>query len=295
MGLVAASFPSARAEACSVCGCGDPDVASNDPVALVGRLRVQMETEYLSMKAGSEDDPAATDKLDQYSARLRAMARPTARVVLLASLPWTRKKLATDGVVNSDLSGLGDAELGARITLITRLDSHRGREQAIDLTTGTSFPTGANNAVVNGERADEHGQLGTGSFGPYAGLQYRLSQASWSGYASLTGRVRTTNDFSYRYGRALLWSAHAQERPARAAAFELGIDGRAADADRDGGEAVPSTGGTLMALMAGTYWNAGGPVWLAARAQVPVYSSLLGRQSVGPTISLGLQYQLVGR
>jgi hypothetical protein len=35
------------AYACSVCGCGDPLLASSDPAAITGGLRLQLDTEYL--------------------------------------------------------------------------------------------------------------------------------------------------------------------------------------------------------------------------------------------------------
>jgi len=41
------------AHACSICGCGDPLLASNDPAAMNGRLRLQVDTEYLRMDAGN--------------------------------------------------------------------------------------------------------------------------------------------------------------------------------------------------------------------------------------------------
>ena len=43
----------APAWACSVCGCGDPLLSANDPAAVNGRLRLQVDTEYLSVKSGA--------------------------------------------------------------------------------------------------------------------------------------------------------------------------------------------------------------------------------------------------
>ena len=64
------------ARACSVCGCGDPLLTSTDPAAINGRLRLQLDTEYLRMDAGNEDQPGFTDELTQWSYRFNAVYRP---------------------------------------------------------------------------------------------------------------------------------------------------------------------------------------------------------------------------
>ena len=54
--LALAAAPAARA--CSVCACGDPLRTSSDPAAISGRLRLQLDTEYLRIDAGNEETPA---------------------------------------------------------------------------------------------------------------------------------------------------------------------------------------------------------------------------------------------
>ncbi len=293
--LIAASLGAAAAApaaACSVCGCGDPLLSASDPAALNGRLRLQLETEYLTIKAGNEFNPALTDKLDQYSLRLNAVYSPLDGLTLIGTVPFTRKDLSTSGVTGSDLSGLGDLELGARYTLFDRPDFARQRRQSIAVSAGTSLPTGSNDATINGVRVDEHGQLGTGAWGPFAGVHYAFEQARWSMFASLSVRLRTTNAHDYRYGSALLWSIHGQFWAVPRLALDLGIDARHAAADTLLGAAVDSTGGTVLAAAPGVYWNVAGPVWLSLRAQLPFYTSLFGNQSVGPTVVAGVQYVL---
>ncbi len=290
---IAGLLSSPPAWACSVCGCGDPLLAASDPAAVSGRMRVGIDTEYLTVKAGNEETPAATDRLDQYTLRLSAVYSPLQRLSLIAQLPFTRKNLATDGITGSDLTGIGDVELGARYTLVDAPDFSARRRQSFAVSTGTSFPTGSNDASVSGVRVDEHGQLGTGSWGPYAGLHYRFEQDQWTAFASATGRLRTTNSHDYHYGNSLLWGIHGQFWPIPRIALDLGLDGRYAAADTQGGAAVENTGGTLLAASPGVYWSPAGAFWLSVRAQLPFYSNLFGNQSVGPTVVVGFLYQLL--
>src|SRR5512138_2405470 len=75
------------AGACSVCACGDPLLTSSDPAAITGDLRLQLDTEYLRIDAGNEEDPGLTDELTQWSYRLNAVYRPIDALSLTATLP----------------------------------------------------------------------------------------------------------------------------------------------------------------------------------------------------------------
>jgi hypothetical protein len=283
-------FSPGRALACSVCGCGDPLLSANDPASVSGTLRLQISGQYLSVSSANDVDHTQTDRLDQYGMALEAVYRPLASLSFIGTVPVWHKALSTSGTSASNLTGIGDVELGARYVVAEMINFAEQRRQAFAVSAGTSFPTGNNDAMLAGERVDEHGQLGTGSFGPYFGLHYQLDQSSWRVIASVSGRVRTTNGYDYRYGSAALWSVHAQQMITPALALELGVDGRYAAPDRQGGGVVDSTGGTALALAPGVYWNVTGGFWLMLRGQVTLFSWLLGRQSLGPTAVAGVQY-----
>jgi hypothetical protein len=299
-----------EARACSICGCGDPLLVANDPAAITGTLRVQLDTEYLRVNAGTDGQPGYTDELTQWSYRLNAVYRPISRLSLMVTAPLLDKSIRTvgPGVDQSDSSlfGLGDVELAARYTLWKRIGYANGRYQEIGLAAGSALPTGANDARTtdaagNAIPIDPHGQLGTGGLGPFVGLHYRFEQADWTGFADLSYRVRTTGDYfdgsRYKFGNAALWSLHAQYRVLRALAFDLGIDGRYARADQatdaDGvvTDKVENTGGTVLSAAPGVYVNAAGSLWVFVRGQIPFYKSLDGEQDVKPSVALGLQYQ----
>ena len=286
------------ARACSVCGCGDPLLTSTDPAAINGRLRLQLDTEYLRMDAGNEDQPGFTDELTQWSYRFNAVYRPLESLSLTATLPVVTKRMKLVGgggasLTTSDATGLGDVELGARYTVWRGVNLGTGRVHELALSAGTSLPTGPNDLREGGERIDEHGQPGAGSWGPFLGVHYRYEHGRWIGFGSLSGRVHTENDHRYAYGRALLWSIHGQYSPVKRLALDLGIDGRHAAVDEDAGERVVNTGGTVLSATPGVYFNALGGAWLFVRGQIPFHERLRGEQDVLPVVVTGIQLQVL--
>jgi len=299
---VLASTPEALA--CSVCACGDPLLGASDPAAIGGRLRLQVDTEVLTVQS-AEVAGEPRNELTQWSWRANAVYRPLEELALTATLPLTSKRLRSKDPAAgpaSELTGLGDAELGARWTAWRGAHFGARRSQELALSVGTSLPTGSIRGRDRaGDLVDMHGQLGTGSWGPFAGVHYRLEQGDWAALASLSGRLRTESKLPggdrYRYGDALLWSLHGQYRPVRWAALDLGLDGRSVQADRMATAGLPreevsGTGGSVWAVAPGAYLNAAGDLWLFLRAQLPVVKSLRGDQDVGPTVAGGVQLQL---
>jgi hypothetical protein len=177
------------------------------------------------------------------------------------------------------------------------------RSQELALGVGRSLPTGAHNArMPDGTPLDPHGQLGTGGWGPFAGLYYRYEQGDWTGYANVGYRIRTEGSYfdgsKYKFGNAWLWSVHGQYLVTKRVAVDLGLDGRSAEADKatDAGATtsatVGNTGGSLLSIAPGAYVDVGAGLWLFARSQLPVYKKLMGEQDVKPSFTVGIQYQV---
>jgi hypothetical protein len=292
------------AQACSVCGCGDPLLSASDPAALAGTLRLQADVEYLRIDAGTDGVPGSTDQLRQLSWRLGVAFRPIEALTLGATLPFVQKRITAVGVgpavVNSDLSGLGDLEVTARFVPWRSVQVGAMRAQELAVAVGTTAPTGAHNAQEGGDLIDPHGQLGTGAWGPFIGLHYRFEQGDWTGYAGLSWRHRAQGSYfdgsKYKFGDALLWSVHGQVLLARRIALDLGVDGRDARPDRavanDGSvtDAVENTGGMVWSLAPGVYVDTVGGLWLFVRAQVPIIKKLDGEQDVKPSVTAGVQF-----
>lgn len=281
------------AQACSVCGCGDPLVAAADSAPSAGGLRLAFEWEYLTATAQSDEDPDATEGLTQMTFRPQVIYSPVERLNLVLQVPLVRKDWTLEGPEESEAAqpfGLGDVDVGARYFLFESSDLASRTRQELAISAGTSLPTGSDDVEVEGERIDDHAQPGTGAFGPYAGLLYAWHRDPWNVSASVSGRAHSTSAHGYRYGSALLWSVSGLYRPLEWAGVELGVDGRWAARDELEGELQANTGGMVLALAPGVRVNPAGNLWLNARAQIPLVTHLFGVQTVGATVTVGAQY-----
>ena len=85
------------AAACSVCGCGDPLLAANDPAAINRHLRLQVDTdtEYLRIDAGTDGRLGFTDQLTRWSYRFNAVYRPIDPLSLTLTVPLVSKTIHT--------------------------------------------------------------------------------------------------------------------------------------------------------------------------------------------------------
>jgi hypothetical protein len=291
------AFAAPPALACSVCGCGDPLVGVGQVAGPAGQLGLELDGQWLSQKAGG-DVPDTTDVLNQYSVLLTASYTPVANLNLVVTLPWVWKNMQMempDGsrMTSSNLNGFGDMQFGIRWFFWEDTDVGNRTRQTLSVSASTFAPTGNNSALQSdGERVDEHGQIGTGGWGPSAGLFYRIQGDVWSGYAGVWGLYRSVNSYGYRFGSAALWTVAGQYQPLDWLAVALAVDGRAAGSDVQDGAAVENTGGFLLAAVPAVYVNVFPGGWLLAKAQLPFATKLNGVQTIGPVITAGLRYEL---
>jgi hypothetical protein len=197
-----------------------------------------------------------------------------------------RKDLSMSGMGMDEShtsTGLGDVDLGARWFFFRRVDFSAMTRQALGLMAGVTLPTGADDATAEGERLDDHAQLGTGSFGSYAGLLYAWHRDPWNLYGSASLRLHGTNGYGYHYATSAAWTARLDYRLLDALALEAGIDGRWAGRDTISDEAQENTGGLVLAAGPGVAVNVAGDVWLRGRLQIPILTDLYGTQSIGLT------------
>jgi len=288
----AVALPSPEARACSVCGCGDPLVDAGDSVAETAWLRLALDVQYLTASAASDDTPGATESIDEMMIRPVVVYSPLPQLNLVVQAPLLRKHWTlTGGGVDEEQTpaGIGDLDVGARWFVWQRTNFNARSRQALGLTVGANLPTGPNDAQADGARIDDHAQLGRGSFGPYVGASYAYHRDPWNTFASLTATEHTTNGYGYRYGLGVQWTVREDYRVWDRMALELGVDGRYAAQDVADGEDVMNTGGLVVAAAPGFSVNVAGDVWLRARADVPVYTRLVGTQDVGVTMFASVQ------
>ncbi len=291
-----AVFLAARpARACSVCGCGDPLVSVGEVAGPRGQLGLELDGQWLHQTAGTAGTMDGKDDLTQWSILLTASYTPVERLNVVVTLPYVWKDLQNQspaGSTVSNLNGLGDMQIGLRWFAWESVDFSNRTRQTLSVNAGTFAPTGSDNATVDGERVDQHGQLGTGGWGPNAGLFYRVQGDVWSGSAGLWGLYRTVNSYGYRFGPAVLWTVQAQYQPVDWFAAALGVDGRWAAPDVENGTDVDSTGGLLLAAVPAVYFNVFKGGWLLARAQLPFATKLYGVQTIGPVVTVGMRYEV---
>jgi hypothetical protein len=282
--------------ACSVCGCGDPLVGVGQVAGPAGQFGLELDGQYLYQKAGGEA-PGTLDILDQWSVLLTASYTPIANLNLVVTLPWVWKDMQmemADGtrMSSSNLNGFGDMQVGARWFFWEHLDLGNSIRHTLSVSASTFIPTGNNSAVdADGIRVDEHGQIGTGGWGPNAGLFYRMQGDVWSAYAGVWGLYRTVNSYGYRFGAAAMWTAVGQYQPLQWLAVALGVDGRFAGYDQQDGLDVDSTGGLVLAAVPAVYAKVFPGGWLLAKAQLPFATSLNGIQTIGPVVTVGMRYE----
>ncbi|WP_242393281.1 transporter [Anaeromyxobacter oryzisoli] len=282
----------------SCCIFEDPLLAIGDVAARSGALRLAVETETLSSTAAmqSGDGMAAgmamVEHVRQATVRTVVVYSPVERLNLVAALPLVRRewRLTGDGMNDERvvLTGLGDVDLGARLAVWRRVEFVQDPEriavtrvQALALSAGTSLPTGEDDARRDGLRLEEHAQIGTGGWGPYAGLLYQLSREPWAFAVSATARLRTPNAFGYRFGNAVLAGLDVQHDLFTRLSIGVGADVRWAAQDLLSGATVSNTGGFIGSGTASMSVGLAPGLQARVRAVVPIFQRLEGDQRAG--------------
>jgi len=288
-----AALGPARAWACSVCGCGDPMVSIQQARLTQGQAQVALEVEQLSAQARSDDAPEFLESLQQTGLRAVVAYGPWDSTSLVLRVPVLRKDFAleADGAADRHvLTGLGDVDAAARIFLVDHTSLAQRSREGLALVAGSTLPTGPNGSEEDGERIDEHAQLGTGALGPYLGGLYTLSRDPWNVSATVTGVYRLRNAFGYQYGAAVLWSLRGEYRFWDRVGLGVSLDGRYAARDVLGAELQANTGGLVIAATPTLQVRLWEKLSLRAQAQVPVVTHLFGEQRVGPVFTASVQY-----
>lgn len=288
---LALAFAAQRAEACSICRCGDPtfNALGKDVTAEPG-FRFAFDIDRFSKTQGP---PEEQDSIVEQ--RYTAIGAYTlgSRALLVARLPFAQRTLderVGDEVEHSEASGLGDPELSAQIRLWSSpLNGDLGRRLSFSATVGVKTSWGENDIRKDGERLDEHVQPGTGSTDPFLGVSgYYLLNTKSSLFASAQRRLPGANDFGYRYGDISLLNFAYERKLTANLDSVLELNYRHAGRDRvdDAGNFDPNTGGSILYLTPRVLVNVGGVV-LRFAAQIPVSESLYGVQDEKPVYNVG--------
>jgi hypothetical protein len=281
--------------ACSVCGCGDILQSAGGVPPMPGGFRFTLQTDYLTATAASDEDPELTESLIQRGVAGTLLYGPSKSISLIAIVSFVSKDWTLDGgpepPESASPTGLGDVNVGVRYYLMKRTNVVERYRQFLAMNAGSTLPTGSDNTQVDGERIDQHAQLGTGAYGPYAGVSYVLEGNLWNVWATLTGSFNTTNSYDYRYGSAVRWGVGTQRLLITDLAVSVAAEGRYASKDVAEDEELLNTGGTVLDITPGVSWSPAAAFAVYARAQIPVLTDLYGEQTVGTTFQIGMQFQ----
>ena len=297
--LIAVAGGIPRAEACSICRCGDPTFNALGPAGYTAsgwRLAVDWERFHKD-----EGDPA-DEQESMVEHRVTALASYgfRDRFVLVARIPWSHRELTANvageepEVISAD--GLSDPEFSFQARLwASPLSSGLGRRTSLSLVAGVKTPWGENDATGNGERLDEHAQPGTGStdlFGSLAVLH--LIDPDSSLFASAGYRRTGDNGFGYRYGSAVLANLAYERSLGSRVEGVLELNFRHAQKDRldADGSLGADTGGSLLYVTPRVLVDLGHGFVLRAAAQIPAVRHLNGVQTERVVANVGLTYLL---
>lgn len=272
------------AEACAVCGCGDPTLTSfgtEKPYA--GRMRAALEARYRTDHIGA----ANVDRIDLREGRLDASFAwaPIARLMVAATVPLVFREVGYVNLERRRTGSLGDVELRAKGFVFE--DTEIRPHHLVALTAGVKLPT-APLQRENGVLLPIEVQPGTGSFDPLFGASYAFFHLPWSVYASVNGTYPTSGTEGFRASRSLRTTLAVQDQLVEAFALRVGADGRVDGRALEGGHDDPDSGGFIGFATAEALVSPGMDWLIFASLHVPVVNALDGHHVEGPLVGLGV-------
>jgi hypothetical protein len=234
----------------------------------------------------AEDDPGTREKEVENRVTLSASRTFGDRLTLVARLPFAQRNITTSSEEQS-LSGLSDPELTAHYRL-----SAFGPGTWLSASLGLRPGWGRHDAQIDGIRAEQHLQPGTGAMGVEPGLSFsHLIGETHPGtiFGTAFGRFNGRNDAGYHYGNAVLANLGYERRlgPRLNAVFEANFR-RAAKDEPERGEIDPNTGGSVLYLSPRVLVKLDRTLFLRLGVQVPVIKDLYGDQDEKVNVFTGL-------
>jgi len=273
------------ARACSMCHCSDPVYRLVQNQFGLSAIRLSLEMDQYAKDQVAEGFPSGRETETENRVTLAAAWSPLPALRLVAGVPLVARTIQDPGGTNM-MKGFSDPDLIAQYAIFR---SSGERPQWIAVTGGVKTSWGQNDRQLDGVRADEHLQPGTGAVTGSAGLAYSLEQSRlthW--YTSAQGRWSGRNASGYHYGNALVAVASCQRGLASwlSAAAELNF--RVTDKDDNAGVLDPNTGGSVLYITPRVNLAFGGPMALQLGAQIPIVQNLYGDQNEHTNFLTGL-------
>lgn len=285
--VVSSALVPRAAQACSLCQCGDPAFAFMGSQLFVPRTwHLGLSADRYAKDQVAEDDPGTREKEVENRITLSASRTLADRLTLVARLPFARRTISTASEVRS-LSGLSDPELFAHYRL-----SAAGPGTWLSASLGLRPGWGRHDAVIDGIRAEQHLQPGTGAMGVEPGLSFsRLVGDAHPGsiFGSAFGRFNGRNDAGYHYGNAVIANLGYERRFGSRLDAVLETNFRYAAKDEPlPGEKDPNTGGSMLYLAPRVVVKLDRTLFLRLGVQVPIVKDLYGDQDEKVNVFTGL-------
>jgi hypothetical protein len=283
---------------CSICRCGDPtfNALGRTGISISG-VKLALDWDQVEKSQG----PVAEGEFETLTERRTTLLLSygfSDAVSVYARIPYSERDLTEheDGEVEEiHTSGLADPEVYGQARLwASPLEADVGVRASLFAVFGVKTDWGENDVSRDGERLDEHPQLGTGSTDWFGGLSgsYQLSPRS-ALFASLQYRATGENDHGYEYGNVgLVNLAYERKLSSR---WDGVLEANWRDAGRDvvdaSGVHDEDTGGAITYVTPRVLYDAGRGWVVRAAAQIPLsQSGLNGEQEEDTVWNLGVTY-----
>ena len=285
--LVLAVGAPREARACSLCRCGDPTFAlTGSQIFSAQAWHVGLDFGRFAKDQVAEDDPLLREEEVEDRVTFTVSRNFGGRLTLIGRLPVTHRTI-TAGAEESSLSGLSDPELQAHYRLYSP-----SAGSGVALSLGLRPGWGKNNAQLDGERAEEHLQPGTGAGGVEPGLSFwRTAGAHDEGwlFVSAAGRFNGRNDAGYHYGDVALANLGYERKLGGRVNAALETNFRYAAKDEPvAGEKDPNTGGSMLYLAPRIVLKLERTLFLRLGVQIPILKDLYGDQDEKVNLFSGL-------
>jgi hypothetical protein len=278
-----------RANACSMCQCGDPTYRlMGDDFFAAHSFRASLDVDRHSKDQVLEGDPTGREKETENRLTLSGSWQPLPRLRFVGRVPYVQRTIEIP-VGESKLSGLGDPDLFAHFNLLESGNAASGWWLAA--MAGVKSPWGSRHVG-----AEEHLQPGSGATSLFAGLAYAHGIGGGAHvYTSVMGRWNGTNADHYRYGDVLLANLAVLRAFASSVSGSLELNYRASNRDRSAGDdgmgaLDPNTGGSVLYLSPKGQFTLASPVGLQLGVQIPVARNLNGDQREFANFESGLVF-----
>ena len=284
---VSVGLGAGRAEACAACDSGDPTLtALGTEQPFAGRLRSALALRYRTDAIGVPG--VDRSNIRELRADLSSAWAPSEGWFIVANLPFIYRRVSDDSLAESEVWGLGDAELDAK--WFAWQDRAFAPRQLLAFLGGVELPTGAWQKDAAGDYLPLEVQPGSGSLDLVLGASLTAFWGPASGWLSLRWLQPLLVRDALQPGSALWTSLALQHQLTSWLALRLGSELRWDQQSEEAGQPDPNSGGTILFGSGDLGWSPGADLTLWLGLRLPLVNALHGAHDEGASVSLVLAH-----